>query len=270
VISVCIFSKDRACQLDLLLRSIKTYFTQWSKQKIAIIYKATSEQYTNGYELVKKKHPEFIFIKENNFKEDVKGFFAVSFKSVMFLVDDDIFINEFSVESNEFKQFLSSPEILALSPRMHPNITYCYPTKTKATPPALNNNVWNWRTAQPNTDWSYPMSVDGNIFRADEILPLVFNLGYTNPNSFEGALASYAVVRSTKSLVKCFNIPTLINNPVNIVQTLSYNHSGLSYSQPIAMLNEMFLCGKEINLSETISQLKELNAPHIEFPYVFR
>jgi len=270
VISLCIFSKDRACQLDLLLRSMKKFINPINKFKIEIIFKASSLEFLAGYELVKKKHPEFSFVKETMFREDVKRFFAVSFKYVMFLVDDDLFINEFSIESDEFKNFTSSPEILTLSPRMHPNITYCYSTKTKATPPQLTNNTWNWRIAQPNTDWSYPMSVDGNIFRANEILPLIFNLNYSNPNSFEGALASFAVTQPVKNLVKCFENPILINNPANIVQTLSYNHSGLTHHQPVKILNDELLAGKEIQLEETINQLKELNAPHIEFPYIIK
>jgi hypothetical protein len=96
VISICIFSKDRACQLELLLKSIKRFVKDWDKQKIGIIYKASDKSYENGYDLVKKKHPEFTYIFETNFHKDVLGFFKETFKLVMFLVDDDVFINDFA------------------------------------------------------------------------------------------------------------------------------------------------------------------------------
>jgi hypothetical protein len=152
---------------------------------------------------------------------------------------------------------------------MHPKVTYCYPTAREATVPPLTDNTWAWRTAQPSTDWSYPMSVDGNVFRATDILPLVFGLNYRNPNTFEGTLAVYAASRPVKELVTCFDKPILINNPANLVQTLSYNHSGKVYAQSVDWLNSTLMSGKEIDLLETIGQLKDLRAPHTEFPYIF-
>jgi len=269
ILRTCIFSKDRACQLDLLLNSIEKFFENYKDESFTIIYKASNDEFNHGYELVKQKHPLFCFVKETNFKEDVKNIFKQHSHTVMFLVDDDMFIDRFSVTGPHFNKFVGNPTSLTLSLRMHPKVTYCYTTKTHTSPPMLLGNTWDWQTAPRNTDWSYPMSVDGHVFRYADVNQLFFGLNYNNPNSFEGALAGYAASYSKmKARMMCYSKPIIINNPVNKVQTLNGNHCGLTHSYPAADLNRDFLAGNSINLEATLKNLREFNAPHAEFPYV--
>lgn len=273
MLKTCIFSKDRACQLDLLLTSIEGFFDGYKNESFAILYKASNDEFNNGYELVKKKHPLFCFIKETNFHLDVRKIFSQPSQTIMFLVDDDVFIDKFSMNGSvgiPFNEFLGHTNVLTLSLRMHPKVTYCYTTKTQTTPPQLSYyNSWDWLYAFGNTDWSYPMSVDGHIFRYVDISKLILGLNYNNPNSFEGALAGNSMIYSiNKPQMMCYAKPVIVNNPVNKVQTLNGNHCGLVHSYPASDLNREFLAGKSINLEETIKNLKDLNAPHFEFPYI--
>jgi hypothetical protein len=177
--------------------------------------------------------------------------------------------SDFSVAGYSFKNFISNEKILTFSLRMHPQIDYCYTTKQPAPAPILKDLVWNWRNSRPSTDWSYPMSVDGHIFRANEILPIVFQSNFNNPNTFEGVLASYAAQHIIKSDLMCgVDVPILVNNPANKVQTLNNNHFGLEHSFPTEELNKQFLSGKHIDILNSVANIKKYNAPHIEFPII--
>ena len=60
MINLLVWSKDRACQLDCLLRSLpKDFFGH-----VTLIYKTSDDKFDAGYNLVKKNHPNVIFWKE--------------------------------------------------------------------------------------------------------------------------------------------------------------------------------------------------------------
>lgn len=264
MINITIFSKDRACQLNLLLDSIKLMFKNYNKYIFNILYTYSNEEFQKGYDIVQKNHKDFNYIKENNFKLNTISLIQ-SVPYTMFMVDDNVFKETFDFNSFEFNWFQKDLSIFCLSLRMCPRINYCYTENilTKA-PYFLDTGLWNWRESGLRGDWSYPMSIDGTIFRTNEIFPLIKELPYNNPNSFEAILAQYAAKYLNKSLILCYQESKLFNIPVNKVQIENNNRYG-NISQKY--LNDLFLKGKRISLKNIVG-FKNISA-HQEIELIY-
>jgi len=244
--NIIIFSKDRGCQLELLLRSMKIHFKEWDKQKISILYTYSNVPFKNGYEITKKLHPEFNYVLEKDFKKDLLSLMDKTIELSTFLVDDIIFKEDFSMGDEKIKQIEEDGDVLCLSLRLHPNLTYCYPAKVKMISPYLhsgyvpkhNKFTWYGKTG----DFGYPMSLDGSIFRTYDIMVRLEKLNYNNPITLESNLAASPIMRP---IMMMFDKSIIVNNPVNKVQTFNQNvHGNISAD----FINEQYLKGKKISL----------------------
>lgn len=255
MINIIIFSKDRACQLELLLRSMKTFFFESSICNVSILYRCSNDFYKKGYDKIRVLHPEYKYVLEEDggFKRQLLSLIDSNNKGTMFLVDDIIFKDYFFIRSNEMKIFLDTPEIVCLSLRMCPRINYCY-TEKRATPPPtfMVNNIWKW-VGLPG-DWGYPHSLDAHLFRTDDIMPLIKSMDYSNPNTFEGVWARHPPTGQPYMI--CYNESKIVNNPVNKVQTVNGNHCGTISA---ASLNTQFLMGNGISLRPYVG-IKNISA----------
>lgn len=262
--NVIIFSKNRACQLDLLLRSIEQFFDNWHKQNLIIVYSFGYKDYQIAYDICKWEHKHFTFIddQEMGFKEAVSRGLNPNNPYTVFFVDDNIMLRSFSDKDDRFVRYSKDPNILCLSLRMHPNVTECY-TEGKATPPPAisSDGIWDWTSCGHNGDWSYPMSLDGNIFRTNIITPHVRNMSYSNPNTMEAVFAQHPI--PVRNMI-CYQEPRLLNVPANKVQDVNNNRSG--NVNPLE-LNEKYIKGKRINLKPFVGIYK--SSPHYELPYDF-
>jgi len=263
MVNFIIFSKDRACQLELLLRSMKIFFPEWPLVKTSILYTYSSEKFKKGYERTKQIHPEFSYVLEQpgDFKNHVISLINPTNQGTMFFVDDLVFKSGFCLKSESVRRFLSNPNLACLSLRMSPSMNYCYPEKRDTPPPKLTENLeWFW-PGLPG-DWGYPHSIDCHLFRTEDIFPLVKELNYSNPNTFEGALAGHPPY--SKPYMICYEESKVMNIPVNKVQTVNSNRCG---NIPADYLNDQYLDSKRISLSN-ISSFKN-TAPHQEITYIF-
>jgi hypothetical protein len=251
MINTIIWSKDRACQLDLTLTTYKKYFAEWKDQQVNIIYTYTTPQYHQGYEIVKSKHPEFNWIKESNFRQDTINCFNTYRRPyTTFVVDDDVFVDYFSLKSDEFKIFESDPRIICVSPRMAPYISYCYPADLESPAPQFipqyEKRVWNWKLPHLRGDWCYPSSVAcHHIFRSEDLEYPINNIPFKFANSFEGnCLLGHIdnVVGQQRPLMVCFETSKCICAENNKVQNENQNRN--ENSHPLEHMNNMLISGK--------------------------
>lgn len=262
--NIIIFSKNRACQLDLLIKSIKWGFTEFNNNQLKILYIYSTDEFKTGYDKVMSMHPDtnIIWNKEESFKIDLLKLVDKSEKYTVFFVDDDVFKEKFSINDKEFKYFDSHGDILCLSLRLHPRLTYCYPPALNQKPPTFNsNNVFLWY--RQDGDYGYPMSLDGHIFRTKEILPILTRLSYNNPNSLESGLASKPLLNPK---MICYDKSVIFNNPINKVQNWNNNIHGNITAET---LNEQFLLNNIIDMGpfigfENISCHQEVSINFIE------
>lgn len=260
MLDVVIFSKDRACQLDLLIRSVKRYFAQWERSRVHVLYTWSSAAFARGYEIVRADHRELTYVCERDrsagFRELVLDIVGEE-RYVMFLVDDDVFKEPFSLDCAEFNCLAENPQLMCLSLRMCPRMNYTYTYDRLMEIPAFEQGViWDWTTA--DGDWGYPMSIDGHIFRTTELAPLIRTLEFTNPNTFESVLATHPLANP---IAICFEESKLINLPVNRVQDTFPNRHGDITAES---LNDRFLAGARLSL-HTVNGVRNCS-PHCEIP----
>lgn len=239
--NIIVFSKDRAAQLDLFLRSMEEYFPEYYYHNFNIIYTYSNQKFKKGYEELIKLYNNVKFIKETDFKKNILNKINKNIDYTVFFVDDIIWKEPFSTEDNEFHTFEVNKDILCLSLRLNPNLNYCYTAnKSMSLPKTYNKGIWEWKGE--SGDYGYPMSLDGHIFRTKEILPYLKKLNYKNPNSLEGSLASFPL--SNPKMI-CYDKSKIVNNAINKVQTNNPNRHG---NVTADYINNKFLEGYMIDL----------------------
>lgn len=244
MLNIIIFSRNRACQLDLLLRSMKKFWPESFQHHIIVIWMSTEENYKKSYEIVLQEHPDVIFVLQETgmFKQLVEASTDICKPYTMFLVDDIVFKEPFTMDCPEVRAFLKDEQILCVSLRLCPRITYCYTRDLPNIPPEFEPGdlkIWNWWGA--SNDFGYAMSVDGNIYRTSDIMNIIKNGSYDHPGSFENALLTDIPGRPK---MICFEESKLFNIPINRVGPYPNRHGNISAEE----LNESFLSGKRINL----------------------
>ena len=226
-IKFIIFSKDRAAQLDRLLRSIDKYYPECNYD---VIYKASTEVYDHGYTLI-----DHLLRKETTLKVDVIDLMTEEF--TCFLVDDMQFINPFTPDE-VFDRFAENERVACLSLRLYPGITYSYTKDENITPPP--ETTWPWPHFA--SYWGYPMSLDGHIFRTMDIEPIIHSYRFNNPNCLEEELARNPLNRD---LMMCYNEAKVVNIPLNLAQS---THENRNMGIDAKDINWKFLDGQRLRL----------------------
>lgn len=261
-INCLVYSKDRACQLEAFLRSMKYQWKTWAGEaKVSVIWTYSDEAYLSGYEKLINEHPDVRFVNQKrlDFKSAVTGSIDLSLPYTVQFVDDIIFINPFSLESYEFKSFSEEEETTCLSLRLHPQVNYCYMLDMYTNPPFMVDNKWDWRGM--SGDWAYPGSADGHIFRTIDMQNCFFYGPYSNPNDLEECMIRMIPFRTH---VRCFPEGKIINIPSNSVGKNLTNRRGNISAQ---YLNDQYLRGQRIALEPFYG--KCYNAVHFEQEYTW-
>jgi SAM-dependent methyltransferase len=258
-LDLVVFSKDRPAQLELLLRSAKVFFGDWREVNWTVLYTASGDDFSRGYDLVRREHPEFRYVDERQYPQDFKALMLGQLGGspyTAFLVDDNVFKEPFTLlDSPELARLASDDEVMALSVRMCPRMYHCYPTDEITPAPAFGpGRVWDWASADGG--WGYPMSIDFHVFRTHQIVPLIERISFANPNQLEEAL-SQAPLPASKLV--CFEETPIVNLPVNRVQDVCPNRHADSHDQED--LNSGFLAGRRLALG-SIAGVQQVSTHH--------
>ena len=60
-IQTIIFTKDRAAQLHLLLRTMDKYYPEWQTNQVTVLVAASNSEYRNGYMLLQRMRKNLNF-----------------------------------------------------------------------------------------------------------------------------------------------------------------------------------------------------------------
>jgi hypothetical protein len=149
--NMIVFSKDRACQLDQLLSSLRVHVRNVETPfvKLQVLYHHSTQKFADGYKAVKKLHPRVLFHQQGNLSESVtssiydafvaRGGNGASFQGdylrlvddgipyTMHFMDDMLMTDTFDIEQQLLTHRLlaSRPEITAMSLRLHPGLFPC-------------------------------------------------------------------------------------------------------------------------------------------------
>jgi hypothetical protein len=261
-INIVVFSKDRAMQLELFLRSFNNYVKDANRYGVQVLYTTSNDEFQKGYNKFFGQLTTKLWIrKEQNFKKDLLNLINQNNPYTIFFVDDDFFKNSFDFFDAQMDIFDWDQRIACRSLRLDRDMRYCYTTQKPMLEPIFYaNNVFNWKLSQE--DFGYPMSLDGHIFRTAEILPMLQELDYQNPNTLEGQMVHRR--NELGELMICYNNSIIMNNPINKVQTVNNNlHGNIGAKE----LNDLFLEGNIIDMAG-FGGIKNMSA-HQELPLTF-
>jgi hypothetical protein len=271
-INIIIFSLNRPAQLELLLRSHEKYFKEWKEANTTIIYKATNKEFQNGYDKLILMHPEFNYVRETNFQQNVIEGIDVVLPYTQFLVDDIVFKNNWSLKDKIFSLLPDNYYMLAISLRLHRGINYCYAMNKPSLVPQFKKEmkdeylVWEWRGTEG--DWGYSASIDGNIYQTSLIRNVLSQIQFNNPNKLEAILNNPQVTNQAPQYITCYDGPSkLLNIPANKVQNVFNNRCENNWT--IEELNKKFLNGQIISL-ENIEIITDNNTVHFPVEYKFK
>lgn len=266
---VIIFSKNRACQLNLLLESMKEN-TPLLFDKISVLYKTDNEDYLLGYQKVFDKYPSVYFFNENNFKNDLFKIIDDKIETTTFLVDDAVFYNKVMARKIEIIKSVVEDNII-FSLRLGKNCNYSHPANLhyELGEHEIDGEYMTFDyTKQQNGDFRYPLSTDGHIFNTSFIKNLLVEIDFRNPNTLEAFLQRFVAMNSIPKIMKCFTESKLVSIPVNLVNDTFNNRHGLEFGINEKELNEMFVNGQSIDLSSM--DFSNINGPHKEIKYIFK
>ena len=278
-VEMLIFSKNRACQLDQLVRSLVECVEELHLCRVSVLYTAANHFFSEGYRVVQTQFPFLRFIEQRQDKtiglqiEEIirdsnKEFFCM-------LVDDDVLIRKLSLHCQQFETFRSDLRVATLSVRLSPSITYCQPLDVVSRPSRINQKgVFHWYVTPRwrifrnllrgvgyagigAGDWGVPMSMDGNFFRLREFreyfrrIPTIREFG-----EIETTMCRTPI---PKEYGICFEKPKLVNVPLNSVRA-DYKCPNMDITPEY--LNELFLSGRRLDYSG----LRSINGPacHLE------
>lgn len=241
MINAIIFSKDRASQLTLLLESIERYATD--KFVISVLYKSSTSEFRDGYELSKSLFPNIRWVEESNFKQDTLSLLSSDLEHTCFFTDDDVFYSNIGeVESH------LSDDVFCFSFRLGENVTHCYTMNSpnKLFQPEINGEFMKWDWTKHYLDFGYPLSLDGHVFKTKDIKKLVNKTIFNNPNTLEGNLQMFEDF--PKQFMVSYKQSRLVGIPNNRVNDSHPNLNGQKFGISAKELNDKFLSGKKIDL----------------------
>lgn len=277
MITSIIFSKNRPLQLDLTLKSVYKNFSQSTSN--VVIYDCSPE-FEDAYVKLKEEHPNTQWWRQHpSLFQDTWAAMASSDNNLIcFFTDDGIVFSE-SPEIHP-DLFDSVPHMGCFSLRMGLNINsrthmgQTFPDLPQSDLCVLNDNwiIWKTTAAYYGSYWSYFLSMDGHIFRKQEMLDMVGELVYLegyreweqNPNAFEAALQRFWTT-GQQYMVSNQN-SVYVNSPNNRVSD-SYieNSSGDQHDYSDKQLLQLFMEGKRINLDLLdVNVLSQITCPHTE------
>lgn len=242
-----IFSKDRAAQLDSLLRSMRDHVAV-PLAGTSVLYRASDESFGTGYKRVASRNhlPGTTWIEERSFRDDCISLLSSlpAGSLVLTLVDDDVF----------FRTFNNAAVLSAFSPSRHCAVSLVsYPVEEERTPGLRRTPdylEWKWAyLIKPRGFRLYPFCLDAYVYSRDLLVRLLPGLDFKAPNSLEGALnrAKRRLMVWRRGCLLATPEPCVFNNSLNRVQDESRTRNlDVSAEQ----LNERYCAGFEIDNAE--------------------
>jgi len=266
-----IFSKDRPLQLDLTLRTYEKHCKSNLYVKGYVLYEASNEKFEAQYRELEERYEDFVFWREMDFKTDV----CIILKDedyVFFVVDDTVFLRDFSLE--EIVKTLDLYRgIIGFSLRLGKNTTHCYPLNIENDIPEFKSIVqkevygFDWTQAGAG-DFSYPLELSSSVYRVSDIWHILDKTIYENPNSLEWVLSRNAVTfAKNMRFLACSNKSLAVSLPLNRVQTVNNNRVGKDEKYSVENLSKIFSEGMVVD--PTIFENFTSNGCHQEIDLKF-
>lgn len=295
-------------QLDAVLQSFFTHCREADQIRINILYKTSNEQHARQYQTLINKYAvkeNIEFHSQKKFHRDVinllNPFYSSpsSFQSrfynflshldyrvmklfasftahlgdnaVLFLVDDNIFVRDFSM-LDVINALASNSDAVGFSLRLGTNTTFCYTLNKKQNLPQfihISDRLLKFDWTMEDADFGYPLEISSSVYRMKDILPLILSIPFKNPNTLEGRLAQKAKrLRKRLPTLLCFEQTVTFCNPVNKVQDANNNLFGTDISYSSDELAQLFDKGYRIDVKSYTDYLPNACHQEVELKFI--
>jgi hypothetical protein len=247
----CIFSRDRAFQLEAMLRSFRSHVRDAEAVRLIVLFRATDARHARQYGQLASTHPDVTFVAEQNFHEDLFSVIGSS-RVVMFLVDDTLITRPFSL-GLALEALTREPRALGFSLRLGINTTYFYMLDRPQALPAFQTMgrgvlQYEWRGAEH--DFGYPLEISSSLYRTADLIPLLRDLEFRNPNTLEAEVATRsATFADRRPLLLCFERSVAFSAPLNLVQQEFPNRSRGAADCSVDALSRLFDQGLRLDVA---------------------
>jgi len=245
--TVCVvFSKDRAMQLDGCMRSLYRHCEDVDLMDMRVIWTASSEMFEAQYN-GDWPRLEIDFQEEVDFQTDLLSTIE-GYKYVMFLTDDTMFVDDFSIK-DVILELGFWKESIGLSLRLGWNTKSCYMLNKEQKVPE-GQFTYNWTDYEG--DFGYPLEISSSIYRVDDLMPLLEQPVYDNPNTLEAYFDwSKGQFKEKYPMLSFYNSSRAFANPLNKVQTIfTGNRSGSDPRFSVEHLADLYDKGYRIDVSK--------------------
>lgn len=248
-------------QLELALYSYLSNCIAFSETDKVVLFKTTSKDSEEAYDILKSSYKEFIFVRENeNFEFLVRNLISHGeYEYTLFVVDDTVFTRRFSIDSmiNHLKNDNSA---IGFSLRLGRNTRHCYPLGIGNQMPFIDDSGmfdykmghFNWRKVNFG-DFGYPLELSSSLYKTEDVLKVIENAPFANPNELEWIMYLGADKLEGKSNLYCYKQSVAFSNPINKVQNVNQNRSGTKEKYSPEHLTKKFLEGYRINYRDFIN-----------------
>jgi glycosyltransferase involved in cell wall biosynthesis/ADP-heptose:LPS heptosyltransferase len=264
-----IFSKDRAMQLRTTLDSLFLHCGDSKEYDLFVLYRTSSKLHYEQYRQLKGMYPGVLFFEERDFKNQVLQV-VKSYEYILFLVDDNIFVGPFSL--SDIKSALATEkQALGFSLRLGANTNYCYSLSSPQKLPQfeeVNAHIIRYSWPGQQCDFGYPLEVSSSVYRCADILFLIEQSQFDNPNQLESAINKGKGSYKSMPYMLIFKRSVTFCNPVNVVQDTYNNKFGTVHSYTAEQLANDFSKGKIIDVKKYIGFTP--NAVHQEVPIYYK
>ena len=265
-----IFSKDRAMQLQATIESFLLHCQDMGTIDLVVLYKTSNGLHAQQYEELKRRFSNINFVEESNFRTQVLTILG-KFNYVLFLVDDNLFVKDFHL-IDITSSLQENTDAAGFSLRLGKNTNYCYTKDSTQTLPLFQQSrtgilTYNWTQAE--FDFGYPLELSSSIYRTRDILILLDELEFNNPNILEGQMAANArFFAGQKSTLLCCENSLTFCNPINKVQSVWNNRCCSDNKYSADALAELFHKGVRIDVESYSNFIP--NACHQEVQLYFK
>ena len=241
MITAVVFSKDRACQLDLLLTSLERNGS--GMFDVAVVYLPTTVDHLHGYWLCQSRFPGVRFLLDENDRVHLAAnVFTDGHDYACFFTDDSVLYRKV------IPSIFFGSKGLCFSLRLGENTTWCYPyARTQERPRFIKGRTvraWEWPGA--DGDFGYPASVDGHVFRSGDLVTALNSCPErVNPNQIEEHLVKH-FQNDTRTVMTSYPQSCLVGIPANIVTDTHRNRH--AHGPTPDDLCASYLSGKRLDL----------------------
>lgn len=200
------------------------------------------------------------------FEKNIRVEMSTANRLVCFMCDDGCLIRPVWSHMTEIEMSLEDEQVLCFSLRYGENTTHCHPLGREQ---AWPGHSWDWRE-QPY-DFGYPGSVDGHIFRRDDLQVMLSPLRkFENPTTLEVTLDRQCRRHfgTTRPLMASCARSRYVGIPVNRVSDQSGVRAGDEYPQSVAELARRYDNGERIDLDKI--DVEAIDGPHCEIEFQWR